>query len=121
MKLFTKATIFVFTLIGSTLFGSMLFADNLKQADKAKHISVLIAFGLIWNLLITTLLRPLNIPFLPIGVANISGALLLIGPIWKYYLSSETDFVKRSFLGPLLALIITYGAIIGATLYFGIS
>jgi len=111
MKLFTKTSILVFSIIGSTLFGALLFSDNLKQVDKKKYIPAIILFGLLWNILILKLLKPLAIPYLPFTLANLSGGLLLIGPIWKNYLNEETTFLSRKIWGPLLSLLVLYGAI----------
>lgn len=98
-------------MIGSTLFGALLFADNLKESDQKKQIPVIIIFGVLWQIIMRRLLGPISVPYLPLVIANISGGLLLTGPIWKRYLSDHSTFIRRKIWGPLLSLVVLLGVV----------
>lgn len=113
MKLFNKSTILIFSIIGSTLFGALLFSDNLKQLDKRKHIASIIIFALVWNVMMMKLLKNITIPFVPFIITNLLGGIILIVPIWKYHIEEyQKSFVSRKIWGPLISLIVLYSVII---------
>jgi hypothetical protein len=119
MKLFTKATIVVFSIIGSTFFGALLFSDNLKQVEKSKFIASTIIFSIIWTIGINKVIAQINlpVPFLSLVVTNFVGGLILVGPIWNYHIGKDVEYEKRSIWGPLLSLIALGAAIIGMFLW----
>jgi hypothetical protein len=112
MRLFTKLTIILFSLIGTSFFGALLFSDNLKQVEKSKFIAPTIIFGMLWTVVINRVIAPIPIPFLSFAITNLIGGLILAGPMWNHYIDKDLDFVKRPIWGPLLSLVVLAGAIL---------
>jgi len=112
-KLFTKLTIVVFSALGSTFFGSVLYSTNLKTSDKGKFIAPAIIFAIVYTYLANRLTLSLDIPnyysFIPV---HLIGGLFLTGPFWKYQIGTVDSYEKRKILAPALVLIILI------TLYF---
>jgi hypothetical protein len=113
MKLFTKTTILIFSIVGTTFFGALLFSDNLKQVGKSKLIASTIIFSIIWSVAFNKLIANIPVPFLSIVVTNLIGGLILIGPIWNHHIGKEVEYKTRSAWGPILSFIVLTGAILG--------
>lgn len=115
MKLFGKTAILIFSIIGSTFFGALLFSDNLKQLEKRKFIASTIIFSIVWTIALNKFIEPFPIPFLKFAVINLIGGLILIGPIWNHHIGKDLEHKQRPVWGPLLSLIILIGVFLVAT------
>jgi len=109
-KIYVKAVVLIFSVLLSTLFGALLFAQNLKEIGKKKEIFNIFLFAIFWN---TLLLKILGMiipnPLVVYGITNTVGGLLLIFPFWNYYLSEIVGFDKRTIWLPLIFFIVLVG------------
>jgi hypothetical protein len=106
-RLFPKLTIVIFSTFGSTFFGSLLYAANLKEINKSKFIAPAIIFSIIYTYALNKLSLRLEIPshysFFPI---HLIGGLFLAGPSWKFQIGEANEFLTRKIWGPSIVLII---------------
>lgn len=109
-KLYSKTAILIFSILLSTFFGSLLFAENLKETEKKKDIFKVILFSIIWNALLMNLNKRIIINgFLLYGVVNVLGGLILIFPFWNFYLKDFVEFQRRKVWGPIIIFIVVLG------------
>ena len=109
-KLYSKAAIFAFSILLSTIFGALLFAENLKEITKRKEIYKIILFSIIWNVLLMNLLKKIITNGLVLyGIVNVLGGLILIFPFWDFYLKDIVDFQRRKVWGPIIIFIVIVG------------
>lgn len=112
-KLFTKRTIVIFSALGSTFFGSVLYSMNLKETGKDKFIASAIIFSILYTYFVNRLTLSLEISnYYSFISMHLIGGLLLAAPFWKYQIGSIYRFEKRKILAPTLVLIVPI------TLYF---
>ena len=110
IKLFSKKVIFVFSILMSPVFGCLLFADNLNQANRKNYILPVVAGGFLYNMVFAFVLRSIisnpQMLLIALQIVNIAGAFILVGPIWKALLGDIEEYEKKSFVGPLVILIL---------------
>jgi hypothetical protein len=115
IKLFSKKVIFIFSILMSPIFGCLLFADNLNQADRKNYILPVVAGGFLYNMLFAFILRSIvtnpQMLLVALQVVNVAGAFILVGPVWKALLGDIEEYEKKSFVGPLIILILITVAI----------
>jgi hypothetical protein len=110
-KLFAKPVILAFSILLSTFFGAILFAQNLKEIGRKNEILKVILFAIIWNLLVLrTSGRLVTNPILSYVITNILGGAILIFPYWTYYFKEIKDYEKRKIWGPLIVVLAIAGA-----------
>lgn len=106
-RLFTKLTIVIFSTLGTTFFGAVLYSTNLRETNKSKFIAPAIIFSIIFTYANNKLAQILQIPtaylFLPI---HLIGGLILAGPFWKYQIGDVNNFPKRKIWGPTIVLLV---------------
>lgn len=119
IRLHSKTSIIVFSTIGSTLFGAILYSQNLSETNNRKYIFPSIVFSIFWSIAAFGLLRKINIEgyygFLPV---NLIGGLILAGPFWKYHIGKIESYSKRNARGPLIAVSLPVILLISLNLYF---
>ncbi len=109
-KLFTKPAILIFSILLSTFFGALLFAQNLIGVAKKKDIWGVISFSIIWNaILIRFLGKFIPNSLIVFGITNAIGGLILIFPFWNYYLQEIVDYKARKIWGPLILFVVLVG------------
>jgi len=111
-KIYVKAVVFIFSVLLSTIFGALLFAQNLNETGKKKDILHIILFSIIWNmLLLKSLGNIIHNPLIVYGITNTLGGLLLIFPFWNYYMKEIIDYDRRKIWGPLIVFIALVGGL----------
>jgi len=111
-KIYVKAVVLIFSVLLSTIFGALLFAQNLNSAGKKKEILQIILFSIIWNtLLLKSLSHIIHNALIVYGITNTLGGLLLIFPFWNYYLKDIVDYDRRKIWGPLIVFIALVGGL----------
>lgn len=106
-KLTTRAAILVFSFLLSTIFGALLFAQNLKEIGKTKAILNIILFSFFWNIIISKILgQIIHNGLVVFAITNILGGLILIIPFWNYYMKEIVDFKARKIVGPLVVFMV---------------
>lgn len=101
-QLYSKRVIYVFSIIFSTLFGTIILMSNLKQTGNNKARLEVLVFGIIFTvgsiLSLNTLEMQANFG-LPL---NIIGGLILNEFFWNRYIGKETNFEKKSWHKPAI-------------------
>ncbi len=101
-KLYSIRAIFLFSIIFSTFFASILMAFNLNEVKQKKAILPLVSFGFIYTATIASMSQHLASAALLLAIAlNVAGAFLIVHFFWNNYIGSQ-EFEKRSTTTPLL-------------------
>lgn len=101
-KLFSVRAIFLFSIVFSTFFASILMAFNLRELNQKKAILPLVSFGFIYTATIASISQHLASAALVLAIAlNIVGAFLIVHFFWNNYIGN-VKFEKRSITTPLL-------------------
>ena len=118
MKLFNKASIFIFSILLTAFGGALLFCYNLRQTGKGKialpfAIIALVATAIIRNLVHQTIPGSATELFIP----NIIGGLTLIYPCWNAYFGEHLTYKTRSVLIPSIVVIFLWGGLYLCNVY----
>jgi hypothetical protein len=117
-RLFSKLSIVIFSAFGTTFFGALLYAQNLRETNKDKFIWPTVIFSLVvtyFNYKLSLLLHiPLYYIFIPL---HLIGGLIIVGPFWKYQIGDIENFQKRKIWGPAAILIIPIALLIFLNIY----
>jgi hypothetical protein len=106
-KLTTKTAVLIFSFLLSTVFGALLFAQNLKEIGKTKVIINIILFSVFWNIIISKILgKIIENGIVVYGITNILGGLILVIPFWNYYLKEIIDYKARRIWAPLIVFVV---------------
>ncbi len=101
-KLYSKRVIYIFSVLFSTIFGTVLLMSNLKSlGEKKARIQVLI-FGIVFTigLLITASTLKTSTDFtIPL---NILGGVILNEYFWNSYIGKKKKFEKKSWHKPAI-------------------
>jgi hypothetical protein len=112
-KFYTKSVIIAFSILLSTFFGALLFSYNLIEAGKKKGILNVILFTVLWNFVLGKMLgNIIHNTLIVFGITNLAGGIILAFLFWKIYLKEKVDFDRKKVWGPLILLIVIYGAFI---------
>ncbi len=101
-KLYSKRVIYVFSVLFSTIFGTVILMSNLKQIGNSKGRLEVLVFGIIYTLgsFITLTNIEMQANFgLPL---NILGGLILNEFFWNRYIGKDTEFEKKSWHKPAI-------------------
>jgi hypothetical protein len=111
-KIYVKGVVFIFSVLLSTLFGALLFAQNLKETGRKIEIFNVLLFAIFWNTLLLKMLGKI-IPnaLMVYGITNVLGGLLLIFPFWNYYLKEVVDYDRRKVWGPIIVFVVLVGGL----------
>ena len=106
-----RILLFVFTFFLGAFFGSLLYAQNLKEAGKKNYIAATIIASLLYNYFSLRILTGLSVDniLVRLFLANSMAAWLLAVVCWNYHFKSITLYDRRSIWTPLLAIIVVYG------------
>ena len=107
-KLYSKRVIYLFSVIFSTIFGTVLLMSNLKQINDTKARWEVLIFGIIFTIGTAITLHTVQLQSnlgLPL---NIFGAIILNEFFWNRSIGKETEFEKKSWHKPaIISAIIT--------------
>lgn len=109
-RLFSKLAIVLFSIFGSTLFGAVLFSDNLRQIGLGKKSFSPIVFALVYNFLVSRIIQQFQVP-IAIFPLNFVGGVVLAFVFWKELIGEEEDFKTRPVWGPLMVIVLLYSAV----------
>lgn len=101
-QLYSINVIYIFSILFSVLFGSIMLAINLKEVNKRKKIFPVIAFSIIYIALSIYILEKFNFGYGQSTIVNILGSLILNEVFWKYYIGKEIVYRKKDWVKPLL-------------------
>ena len=115
--LYNRTTIFVFSIFLSTIFGGILYYQNLTSIGKKKFVLPLLLFCIVWNYVTIKLIRQItdNL-WIEIIVPNMIGGLILSIPFWNYHFKEIISFKSRKVWTPLAIVVLLYGLLIGLNL-----
>ena len=101
-RLYSKRVIYVFSVLFSTIFGTVILMSNLKQIGEKKGRMEVLIFGIIFMLgtavTLTTVKLQTNLG-IPL---NILGGLILNEFFWNRYIGRDTPFEKKSWHKPAM-------------------
>lgn len=107
-KIFNKATVLIFSILGSTFYGGLIYSTNLKTLNKGKFIAPTITFSILWSIVLIWLFRDFEYPLIKYLVINGLGGLILIIPLWNYHFPDLDQFENRKIWGPLAGLLLPW-------------
>lgn len=118
--LFNRIAIIVFSCFLSTIFGGILYSQNLWNTDNRKSITPVMLFCLGWNLLIMQIVSKHTSNFLfTFVLPNIIGGVLLAFPFWNYHFKDISSYANKKIWGPLLVVIVLYGIMVVGSIIQG--
>lgn len=103
-KLFSKPTILVFSILGSTFFGALVYCSNLQALNKKQFIAPTIVFSIVFNVFAIWISKDLGYPLIKYFTINAIGGLVLIKAFWNYHLPDVKNNEPRKIWGPSIAL-----------------
>lgn len=112
-KLYNQATILIFSILLSTIFGGIIYSKNLSEIDNRKQIAPVLVFCVIWNIVLFKLAHRYTDNFvLTFLLPNMMGGLVLSIFFWKHHFG-DLDFKARNVWIPLAILLLIYGLFAG--------
>ena len=112
-RFFSKKAIVLFSIFTSIFFGSLLYAENLREVGKGRHILVIVLLSMVYTFLAGQLLSTVAPEFIILApVVNLAGAFVLTGPVWKYHFGEYEEYEKRSVKGPLVVVLLIFALIL---------
>jgi asparagine N-glycosylation enzyme membrane subunit Stt3 len=107
-KFFTRASIFIFSILLTVVFGALLFSDNLNEAGKRKEIYKIILLSIAWYTVLENILKRItHLSFVTSYlIINGIGGLMIAFPIWNNYLKEIEEFEKRKSSGPAIVFLV---------------
>ncbi|CAN5917047.1 hypothetical protein BH11BAC7_BH11BAC7_24400 [soil metagenome] len=110
---YSPMVIRIFSVLFSVLFGSILMAMNLSRTPEKKGVYEAVIFGVIYTTAIMIIGNYLPANGGGIGIVfNIAGGFMIEYFFWNKYIGTETPYVKRSFVKPLITGLIITGLLL---------
>ena len=108
--LFSEKSIFMFSVIFSTIFGSILLSLNLIKLKKIRYCITVLIFGLIFSSLTLILVNRFELNSLILFVINGMGSLILHYLFWFKFIGKEFKYRSQSIIIPLIFSILVAAA-----------
>jgi len=106
-KFNSKTVILIFSVLMSTFFGSLLFAQNLRELEKRKETYYVVLFAIVWNIVT---IKAFNLfiynPLISYILDNIIGGIIIVFPFWDHYLGDVTEYNKRKAWLPVIIFLV---------------
>ncbi|MUP44682.1 hypothetical protein E0K83_02855 [Gramella sp. BOM4] len=115
--LYSKRVIYLFSVIFSTIFGTVILMSNLKQLGEKKARMEVLVFGIIFTIGTAITLNTVQLQTnlgLPL---NILGGVILNEFFWNRYIGKETEFEKKSWHKPAIISTLITLPFVAAMLY----
>lgn len=100
-RLYSKRVITTFSLIFSTIFGTVILMSNFKKRGENKGLIQVLIFSIIYTAGIIFTVNSLSSSRFTIAL-NILGAIILNEYFWNRYLGKNIEFEKKSWIKPAL-------------------
>ncbi|MCP9198830.1 hypothetical protein MKO06_02860 [Gramella sp. GC03-9] len=101
-RLYSKRVIYIFSVMFSTIFGTVILMSNLKQLGEKKARIEVLVFGIIFTIGTAITLNTVELQT-NLGIPlNILGGVILNEFFWNRYIGRETEFEKKSWHKPAL-------------------
>lgn len=94
-------SIFWFSTILTTIFGSILMAINLNEKGRKREINWVLVFGFLFGLCQLFIVATTHNMFLHIA-SDLTGYYVLKLIFWEKYIHPEVDYVRKSIYKPLV-------------------
>lgn len=115
--LYNKITIVIFSILLSTFFGGVIYAQNLSEIGNRKQIAPVLIFCLIWNIIFFKLAHRFTDDFvLTFILPNVMGGLVLANLFWKHHFG-DLDFKVKAIWVPLILVLMVYGFFISVRFF----
>ena len=84
--LHSRISIIVFSFLLSTVFGAIMYSQNLSAIEKRKERIQVILFSVVWQLIMFKLLKDIiEYPIVSVFLINLIGGFIIAKPIWDYH------------------------------------
>jgi hypothetical protein len=104
--IYRKWAIFLFSMLGTTFFGGLLYSANLKAVNKKRYITPTMVFSIFWYGGVNLFLKEIDFPVIKYLVINSVGGIILIKPFWNYHLPNLIEYKNRKTTGPFIAVLL---------------
>lgn len=104
--IYRKWAIFLFSILGTTFFGGLLYIANLKAVNKKKYITPIMVFSILWYGGLNLFLKEIDFPIIKYLVINSVGGVILIKSFWDYHLPNLIEYKNRKTTGPFIAVLL---------------
>lgn len=103
LQLYQPQSIFLFALLFSTFFASILMAINLKVLGKIKEMYHALFFGLLYSVTVSSVAQKLmEVGPLAVIILNALGAYILTYYFWRPAVANTDEYEKRPITIPLI-------------------
>jgi hypothetical protein len=100
-ELYSKKAIEVFSVLVAPIFGSVMFAMNLKRLNRSEGIIPVISFGVLYFAFVIYFGENVS-DKVPVHIWNGGGTLVFHYYFWKKYIGDEVKFRKRKTWKPII-------------------
>lgn len=119
-KIYSKTAIVLFSLLGSTVLGTILYAINLKVVERKKYIWPNILVALVYSIVGMELFKLLGIPSFYVYVPlHLVGSLMLVFPIWNWQIGNIENLEKRKAVVTLAIVLLVIASLIVLNISLG--
>ncbi|MDB2384962.1 hypothetical protein N9V96_00650 [Polaribacter sp.] len=119
-ELYSKRVILAFSILFSTIFGTVLLFMNMKKANQPNGSTLVLVFGISYTLVIAVLSNHFQLSPVFGLLFNFLGATILNEYFWNRFIGKETKFKKRSWAKPALISVVIVSFIAFFAIYNGI-
>ncbi len=106
--LYSVRVIYTFSILFSVVFGSILFALNLKTINKKEGIIPVIIFSILYTALSIYVLSLVDLRSPGAFLFGAIGALIINNIFWNKYIGKNLLYHKKSFIKPLIIALIIF-------------
>lgn len=118
MKIYSKKTIWGFSIFFSAIFGGVLLMQNLKDVGRKKEGNIILILSIIYTAITIYIV---NIPEPPKSsltyLCNMVGGLILTEYFYKKYFPSTKEYEKKKIWKPLIISILITSLFVLALIY----
>ncbi|MDP9079460.1 MAG: hypothetical protein M3O71_18665 [Bacteroidota bacterium] len=120
-EFYSKRAIYVFSILFSVLFGSIMLAINVSKTPKSSRAALVALFGLGYTALTITIAELLNLPTGAGIVISILGGYILNAFFWNKYIGNDTLYRLKPIWVPLTIGLVIVGGLLFIIFKYGIK
>jgi len=116
---FSQRAIWVFSILFSVLFGSILMSMNLSKTESKKGVTTVVVFGVIYTALVIWLLNSIKANSGATFVLNGAGAMIMQYFFWDKHIGADTLYRAKPVWIPSIIGAVIMALFIWASVYGG--
>ncbi|MCB0791939.1 MAG: hypothetical protein H6595_06775 [Flavobacteriales bacterium] len=112
LKLYSKTSIFLFSLFGTAFYAAILYSTNLKRVGEGRSIFSTILFAMAWNYVLPHIASKigLNLKY-SFFLVNAAAGLIFVYVLWDKQIPKDAEYRSESILIPLSMLIALFAIV----------